>query len=447
METLASWLWNPFLCVIYLEIGILFLFVTRGAAVRGVVDLCRNYWARRNETKSDADFDVSHRHAFLASLAASVGVGNLAGVGTAIHLGGPGALFWMWVSAILGMSFRMSSAYWAVKLARRDVSPELFATPMLYILNLLGSGWKWVATALALVLMVKGMVAANLIQANSVAHAISGEIGVSNFAVSVVLGLAVALVVIGGHKSILRFSTMTAPWMIAAYLLAGWSILLMSPGAALSALGDVFYYAFNPYSIAGGVVGYAVLETLQFGISRGIFSHGSGIGIAPFWQGANRDHPSKSAILAAAVPVVDTLIICTTTGLVVLTAGNWMNVTGAYLTVTSYSEFLGSGGRVLVSICLVIFAYTTIINWAYFAERCFQYLGGENLFRFRVFFVSLTFIGPFIPLRPLWSLGDLLIGSMLILHLVPLTYIIIRHERIMSKDMALEHTSKDTDLL
>ena len=170
---------------------------------------------------------------------------------------------------------------------------------------------------------------------------------------------------------------------------------------------------------------------MQFGIARGVFSHGSGIGITPFWQGANRGDPARCAFLAAAVPVADTLVVCTTTGLVVLTAGKWMDTTGAYLTVTSFSHYLGGGGRVLVTACLVIFAFTTIINWAHFSERCFQHLGGTDVGRFRLFFAGVTFVGPFLPLRPLWSLGDLLIGLMLIVHLLPLTYIVIRHTRVM----------------
>ena len=201
----------------------------------------------------------------------------------------------------------------------------------------------------------------------------------------------------------------------------------------------MFTYAFEPYSIIGGVTGYAVLEALQYGISRGIFSHGSGIGITPFWQGANRDHPSRSAFMAAAIPVVDTLVICTTTGLVVLTAGKWLDLTGAYLTVTSFADFLGAGGRVLVTACLVTFAYTTIINWAHFAERCFVYLGGTEIGRFRLFFAGATFVGPFLPLRPLWAMGDVLIGLMLICHLLPLTYIVIRHTGVMRIDLLAQH--------
>ena len=439
METLASLLWNPLLALIYLELGVLFLVVTRAAAWRRMFGEVRAVLSNGRGTGQQSDGNIPHYQAFFATLAASVGVGNLAGVGTAIHLGGPGALFWMWISALLGMSLRMSSAYWAVKLARRGDRADLFASPMLYMVSLLGERWKWLASGLALLLLIKGVVTANLIQANSVAHAISGEIGVSNLLVATLLGTAVVVVVVGGYKSVLRVSTTIAPWMILGYLLGGWTILLFQPTKTLEALGSVFYYAFEPYSIIGGVTGYAVLEALQYGISRGIFSHGSGIGITPFWQGANRDHPSRSAFMAAAVSVVDTLVICTTTGLVVLTAGKWLDLTGAYLTVTSFADFLGTGGRVLVTACLVTFAYTTIINWAHFAERCFEYLGGTEIGRFRLFFAGATFVGPFLPLRPLWAMGDVLIGLMLICHLLPLTYIVIRHTRVMRIDLLAQH--------
>ncbi|WP_167730195.1 amino acid carrier protein [Terasakiella sp. SH-1] len=435
METIASILWNPFLVFIYLELGLLFVVLTRGAAIRGVWNTIAKLWHVRREGKHHEGEHVAHYAAFIAALSASVGVGNLAGVGTALHLGGPGALFWMWVSALLGMSFRMSSVFFAVKLAKKYEEHDLFATPMFYIVELLGKNWRWLATALAAMIMIKGMVTANLIQANSVAHAISGEIGVSNIWVALLLGSAVALVVVGGFKSILKFSTITAPWMIVGYLLCGWFILLFTEANTLEALGSVFKYAFQPYSIAGGVAGYAVLETLQYGISRGIFSHGSGIGIAPFWQGANRDCPAQSSMLAAAVPVVDTLIVCTTTGLVVLTANQWMDTTGAFLTVSSFTQFTGEIGRILVTACLVVFAFTTIINWAHFSERCFEYLGGTNVKYFRYFFAGVTFVGPFLPLGPLWSLGDILIGTMLIIHLMPLTYIVVRHSKVMCREL------------
>ena len=224
METLASLLWNPLFALIYVELGVLFLVVTRAAAWRRMFGEVRAVLSNGRATGQQSDGNVPHTQALFATLAASVGVGNLAGVGTAIHLGGPGALFWMWILALLGMSFHMSSAYWAVKLARRGDRADLFASPMLYMVSLLSERWKWLASGLALLLLIKGVVTANLIQANSVAHPISGEIGVSNLLVATLLGTAVVVVVVGGYKSVLRVSTTIAPWMILGYLLGGWTI-------------------------------------------------------------------------------------------------------------------------------------------------------------------------------------------------------------------------------
>ncbi|MBF0249191.1 MAG: sodium:alanine symporter family protein [Alphaproteobacteria bacterium] len=441
MEILSSWLWNPFLVFMYIQLGLLFAFATRGAAFKGMIKELKALWRERHaKTELAHERAVSHRHAFFAALSATVGVGNLAGVGTAIHLGGPGALFWMWVSALLGMSFRMSSAYWAVKQGHGEEKSKLFATPMLYIVKNVKSHGTSIAAVLAVLLMMQGLVSANLIQANSVAQAISGETGLSNFWTALALGTTVALVVIGGFRTILNFSSLVAPWMIIAYVLGGWSILLFSEADTWGAFSAVIFYAFNPLSIGGGLAGYAVMEALQFGIARGVFSHGSGIGLTPFWQGANHDHPSRAAFMAAAVPFVDTIIVCTTTGLVILTADQWLDKTGAYLTVSSFTHFLGEGGRIMVTACLVVFAYTTIISWAHFAERCYEYLGGKNVMHFRYFFSAVAFVGPFLPLAPLWSFGDLLIGTMLMVHLLPLTYIVLKNIPTMRRDLLPEET-------
>ncbi|MDQ6991950.1 MAG: amino acid carrier protein [Mariprofundus sp.] len=438
LESISSWMWSPFLVFIYLEIGILFIILTRNVVWSGIRRALVGLWAGR-KSEATGDGHVSQFNGFFAALAATVGVGNLAGVATAIHLGGPGALFWMWVSAILGMSFRMCSVYWAVRLAKDNDDPKLFATPMLYIIKMLSKSWKPLAIALAFLLMANGMVMANLIQSNSVAQAMTGETGSANLIIALLIAAAVGAVIIGGMKGILTFSSKIAPWMIVAYLLAGWGILASDPVSTLKALGSVFYYAFTPYAVAGGVAGYAILETMQYGISRGVFSHGSGVGFATFWQGANDGSPAQSAFLAAAVPLVDTILVCTTTGLVVLLGDMWLEETGAFLTVSSFEHFLGEGGLLFISACLVVFAFTTMISWAHFGERCFEYLGGTNIIGFRWFFVFVAFCGPFLPLASLWSLGDIIIGSMLIVHLIPLTYIVVRHAKRMRADLSSEN--------
>jgi alanine or glycine:cation symporter, AGCS family len=426
MELLASWIWNPLLSLIYIEVGVLFLILTRGYALRRSFAVLKQAWRSRGSNRDKADKHIHHTDAFITALAAGIGVGNLAGVGTAIHLGGPGALFWMWMSALAGASFRMCSVYISVSSSAKDTKSPLFATPMAYIEQFVGKRFPSLAPLLAALILFQGLVSANLIQANSVSHAVTNELGFSTFIVAFILFVAVAVVVVGGIKSIINFSVASAPFMVVAYVIGGLVILFNNPTEAINALISVFAYAFNPYSIGGGVAGYTLMQTIQFGVSRGVFSHFSGMGIAPFLHGANDDTPAQGAYLAALVPLVDTLIVCTITGLVILSIGDWHGLTGAYLTVTAFQSGLGEMGRVLVFVCLGLFAFTTIINWAYFSERCYNYLWGGNVIVYRWFFAVATFCGPFLPVALVWSLADVVIGIMLIVHLPILTYIMIR---------------------
>ncbi|MBF0588393.1 MAG: sodium:alanine symporter family protein [Magnetococcales bacterium] len=436
MERIAEWIWNPLLSLVYLEIGLLFLVVTAAFAWRHAGRVLAGGFRSTAETGPVGTRSISHREAFFSALAVSVGVGNLAGVATAIHLGGPGALFWMWMSALVGMTYRMCSTYLAIKYRPEPDSP-LFGTPMAYLTRFLGSGpWRVIPTLFAALVMIKGLVTANLIQSNSVAHAIQEDVGLSHGIVALLLSGAVALVVVGGLRQILRVSVVIAPWMLGGYILISLVLLISEPYQTVDALLLVFQYAFQPYALAGGVAGYTVLQSIQFGISRGVFSHNSGMGVAPFLHAANTDHPAKGAMLAALVPLFDTILICTLTGLVILSSGHWLEYNGAFLTVSAFERVLGAGGRYAVSACLVVFAFTTMINWAYFSERCFEFLGGRNLLAFRWIFVGVTFIGPFFPVKSLWSLADVLIGLMLILHLLPLTYIVLSRVPTMMRDLA-----------
>ena len=434
MESIAAWIWNPFLSLIYIEIGLLFLILTRGISLRRSLSMLLKIWRERHIKHSKAHH-ISHMSAFIAALAAGIGVGNLAGVGTAIHLGGPGALFWIWVSSLAGASFRMCSAYFSIKYGEKEKNSPLFATPMSYLVKFTGRSWPRLAPMLAALILFQGLVSANLIQANSVAHAVTNQLDFSEFLVAFFLFAAVAFVVVGGLRSIVDFSVLIAPWMILAYVIGGLLVLLSHPLDSLDAIRWVLQSAFHPYSIGGGIIGYSMMQAMQFGVSRGVFSHFSGLGIAPFFHGANNDHPARGAFLAALVPLVDGLVVCSITGLVILSMGDWQTLTGAYLTVTSFQMGLGDTGRVLVFVCLGLFAFTTIISWAHFSERCFEYLGGRNVIAYRWFFAAITFCGPFFPVAFIWSLADVIIGLILIVHLLPLTYILIKTRHSLMKTL------------
>ncbi|MFC1824190.1 alanine/glycine:cation symporter family protein [Thermodesulfobacteriota bacterium] len=433
IETLAKWIWDPVLCLVYLELGLIFLYLTRGIAWKKGLPVFIKIF--RHDHSTSTDRIVSHKKAFLTSVAATVGIGNIAGVGTAIHLGGPGALFWMWMSALFGMFFRMASTYMAIKSQPADVKSLSFATPMAYLEKYMTGRWRFISQFVAGLLLIQGVVLYNLVQANSLAHAVHNRFEVPNLLTAFLLTFCVGLVILGGLKKIVNYSSAITPVVIAIYVMSGLLILLFRPLESLYALEQVLYYAFRPGSIAGGIAGYSVFQALQFGVSRGVFSHMSGMGTSTFLQAANKEAPAMGAFMAAITPFVDTIIICTISGLVILSSPHWQNQTGAYLTAISFEEGLGFSGQLIVIVSLIVFAFTTIIGFAHISEKCFRYLRGRDPLKFRIILLFVTFLGPFLNLRFVWSLSDIIIAMIIIFHLVPLLYITMINQKEMYSDL------------
>jgi len=433
MDALAKLIWNPVLCLIYLEIGVLFLYYTDAIAWRKSFKACINVF--RNDKSNNTGKFVSHSKAFLATISATVGVGNLAGVATAIHLGGPGALFWMWMSALCGMCFKMAETYFVIKHAPEDIHSLSFATPMAYLERYAKGVWRFIPALVAGLIFIQGVVLSNLVQANSLAHAIHNRFAVPNAVIAVVVTFFVALAVLGGLKRIVDVTSALTPWIILLFIVIGLIILLSDPLRTLSAIFRVFRYSITPCSIAGGISGYAVLQAMQFGVSRGVFSHMSGLGTSTFLQGANEDPPAIGAFMAAVVPFIDTIVICTISGLVILSTPLWQSETGGYLVLGSFELGLGSVGEYTIIICLIIFAYTTIVAFCHVSERCFYYLGGKNYLYYRILFLAVTFAGPFLNLNFVWSLSDLIIAMIIIFHLLPLLGIMLSNRKIMIADL------------
>ena len=433
MDIIAKLIWNPFLCLFYLLLGFIFLSITDALSWR------KSFRAFlriiRNDKSSYSDRVIPHTKAFLSTLATTVGVGNLAGVGTAIHLGGPGALFWMWMSALFGMSFRMASVYLAVKYRPTDINSVPFATPMVYLEKFVKNEWRFIIPLVAGLILAQGIILSNLVQSNSLAHALHNRFDIPNVIVAIFLTFFVSTVILGGVRKIIDFTSFVTPWVISFYVMAGIFILLTHPLETLESLRQVFYYAFKPYALTGGVAGYAVFQAMQFGVSRGIFSHMSGLGTSTFFQGANEERPEIGAFMSTITPFVDTVIVCSITGLVILSTPYWHNHTGAFLTLEAFQLQLGFIGDVVIIISLLIFAFTTILGFSNISERCFLYLGGKNVLNFRLVFLGVTFIGPFLNLVFIWSLSDLIIALIIIFHLIPLLYITLINLPEMLKDL------------
>lgn len=441
MDQLTAALWNPLLTFLYLEIGVLVLVLSRFVAWGALIDFVKTEIRQFSQpSKPEADDNhhrtISSRFAFITALSSTVGVGNLAGVSTAIHLGGPGALFWMWVSALVGMSFRMSSTWLALHYRPTNPDHPTWSTPMSYLDAAFKESrfWSWLPGLIAVAILLTGLFA-NAIQTNSVAHALENEIGTSNILIAILFALLVAIVVLGGLQRIVRMSVSLMPWMLLLYVGAGLIILLSNPAETAEQLANVFKSALSPWSVAGGVAGYSVLQAMQFGVSRGVFSHGSGLGFAPFLHAANSEGARRNMLFAALVPAVDTLVICTITGLVVLSGGYWLEFNGAYLTSLSFESFYGAGGKWIIVVALTLFAFTSIINLSYFAERCYSYLNYGTVRNFRYLFIVVTFLGPLIPVMTIWSLADLLIAVVLIFHLPALLYLTLKHLKPMLKTL------------
>ena len=341
----------------------------------------------------------------------------------------------MWVSALFGMFFRMASTYMAIKSQPSDVNSLSFATPMSYLEKYMTGRWRFIPRFMAVLLLVQGVVLYNLVQANSLAQAVHNRFGVPDLLTAFLLTFSIGIVILGGLKKIVNFSSVIAPIVIALYVVSGLFVLFVHPMESLNALGMVFSYAFRPYSVIGGIAGYTVFQSLQFGVSRGVFSHMSGMGMSPFLQAANKEAPAIGAFMAAITPFVDTIIICTISGLVILIGPYWESQTGAYLTAISFEAGLGFLGQIIVIFSLIVFAFTTIIGFAHVSERCFLYLGGKDTVKFRIILLVIAFIGPFLNLKFVWSLSDIIIAIILIFHVIPLLYITLLNRGEMLKDL------------
>ncbi|MBF0413581.1 MAG: sodium:alanine symporter family protein [Desulfamplus sp.] len=419
--------------MVYLELGVIFVYITRGVAWRKSLKVFLKIIG--NDSTDSSSHIISHRRAFFTSVAATVGIGNIAGVATAIHLGGPGAMFWMWVSALFGMFFRMTSTYMVIRLRPEDEKSLSFATPMLYLEKYMTGGLRFIPQIVALLLLIQGVVLYNMVQANSLAQAMHNLFDVPNILTALVTTLCVGVVILGGLKKIVDYCSLIAPVVITIYVMTGLLVLILNPSQAINGLGNVFASAFMPHSVAGGVAGYTVLQAMQFGVSRGIFSHMSGMGTSAFLQGANKDNPAAGAFMSAITPFVDTIIICSITGLVILSDSDWQYETGAHLTALAFESGLGSFGEWVVVGSLIVFALTTIAGFAHISERCFKYLGGKNEIGYRIIFLMVTFLGPFLNLGFVWSLSDIIIGITVIFHLIPLLYVLLKNNREMKSSL------------
>ncbi len=374
----------------------------------------------KRKEDGDEPGDITHFQALMTALAATVGTGNIAGVATAIAIGGPGALFWMWITGLVGMATKYAEAILAVKYREVDENGEMCGGPMYYISK--GLNMPWLGTVFAVFASVAAFGIGNMVQSNSVADAVEATFGIPFWVTGVTLMALSAVVILGGIKSIAKVTSLLVPIMIFFYVAAAMYIILSHIGEVPAALMFIVKQAFNPTAAVGGFAGATIMMAIRFGVARGVFSNESGLGSAPIAAAAAQTKtPTAQALVSMTQTFIDTILVCTMTGLVLILTGAWSNgETGAQLTTTAFN--LGfSGGGYIVTIGIVLFAYSTILGWCYYGEKSIEYLFGvKSILPYRIVFIMFIGVGAVAKLSLVWNISDTLNGLMAVPNLIGL---------------------------
>ncbi|ABV89045.1 alanine/glycine:cation symporter family protein [Shewanella pealeana] len=415
--------WGTPMLIMILGVGLL---LTIGLRFMPILKLGTGFkllWSGRIPDKDkNMKGEISPFNALMTSLSATIGTGNIAGVATAIFIGGPGALFWMWCTALVGMATKFAEAVLAVKYREVDDNGNHVGGPMYYIKNGLGAKWAWLGTAFALFGSLAGFGIGNTVQANSVADALSSNFGVPNWITGVVLMVLVGAVLMGGIKRIADVAGKLVPMMTIFYLAAGVAVLVVYASEIPAAIELILHSAFNPVAAQGGFAGAAVWAAIRFGVARGVFSNEAGLGSAPIAHAAAQtNNPVAQGLVAMLGTFIDTLIVCSITGLAIIVSGAWTSgENGAALTSFAFSHAFPMGNYV-VAIALSIFAFTTILGWSFYCEKCVQFLFGIKAIKpFRILWTIVVPLGAVSSLEFIWLLADTLNAMMAIPNLIAL---------------------------
>lgn len=378
----------------------------------------------RVEDKKEGE--ISPFNALMTSLSATIGTGNIAGVATAIFLGGPGAMFWMWVAALLGMATKFAEAVLAVHYREMDEEGNHVGGPMFYIKNGMGKNWKWLAFAFAFFASIAGFGIGNTIQAHSVSDVLESSFGIPVLYSGLFLALLVGLVLIGGIKRIAGVAGAVVPFMAIIYLTAGVCILILNINSLPQALSLIFTSAFTGTAASGGFAGASVWAAMQFGIARGIFSNEAGLGSAPIAHAAAKtDSSVRQGLIAMMGTFIDTIVICSITGLAIILSNEYLSgQSGATLSALAFSKTLPFIGEYIVTFSLILFAFTTLVGWSFYGEKSLYYLLGQKaIIPFRVLWVLVIPIGSMMDLKFIWLLADTLNALMALPNLIALLFL------------------------
>lgn len=420
LNQIDSIVWGPWLLIllvgtgVYLSCRLGFLQVMKLPRALKLIFFARN--------KGDGDIDSFK--ALCTALAATVGTGNIVGVATAIKLGGPGALFWMWLAAFFGMATKFSEGCLAVKFRQVDDQGNIAGGPMYYIEMGLGKKWKPLAVAFALFGIMTAMLGSGTTtQMNAIISSVNAGFGVSTYITCAIVTILVAIITFGGLQSISKAASKIVPAMAVIYFIVTVIFLIMNASELPHAVGEVISGAFNGTAAAGGFAGAGIMLTIRSGIARGLYSNESGLGSAPIVAAAAKTKwPAEQGLISMTGTFIDTIIICTLTGLTIIVSGVWTGTTnGAEMTQAAFATTYGSLAPFILTISLTLFAFTTIIGWNYYGEQCWEYLFGTKTIKlYRIGYIAILASAVFLKLEAIWSLADIVNGLMAIPNLIAL---------------------------
>jgi len=434
LNKISGLLWGTPSLILLFGTGLFLTVVLKGLQFRRLKYAFELGFTNRHESK-EAEGDVSNFKALMTALAATIGNGNIAGVATAVTLGGPGAIFWMWIVGLLGMATKYAEALLAMKYRVKNDKGEFSSGPMYYVERGLGKKFRFLAIAFAGFGAFAALGIGNSVQSNTIADVVQDSFGINGWVTGIVLAVLTALIVFGGIQRISTVAGFFVPIMAVLYIGGAIIILAANVDQIIPAFGIIFHYAFNPVAATGGFAGIVVMEAVRSGVSRGIFSNEAGLGTAALIAGnAKAEHPVKQALVAMTGTFIVTIIVCTMTGLVLVITGFWdatgglisgvthdPSLDGGALTSAAFSAVLGKAGEYIVAFSVIFFGFSTIVGWYVYGEKCFEYLvGTKGILGYRFVYILACGLGAVANLSLVWAFADVANALMMIPNLVAL---------------------------
>ncbi len=420
LNQIDGYVWGPWLLALLVGTGVWLTLRLHLLQVLKLPRALKLIFFARNKGNGDID----SFKALCTALAATVGTGNIVGVATAIKLGGPGALFWMWLAAFFGMATKYAEGCLAVKYRSVDDQGHVAGGPMYYIEMGLGKKWKPLACAFAIFGVMTAMLGnGTTTQMNAITASVQAGFGISTYITCAIITVLVAIITFGGLKSIAKTASKIVPGMAIVYFVITVLFLGYNAGELPHAISLVIDGAFNGTAAAGGFAGAGIMLVMRSGIARGLYSNESGLGSAPIVAAAAKTKwPAEQGLISMTGTFIDTIIICTMTGLTIIVSGVWMgDLNGAELTQAAFASTYGGFAPFILTVSLTLFAFTTIIGWNYYGERCWEYLfGTKTITLYRVCYILVLASAVFLKLEAIWALADIVNGLMAIPNLIAL---------------------------